>query len=111
MDLDKITLGELKALRGLLETPIVKPVAIENKRAVVVVDRGWIFAGDMSTTADGYIRLERAVHVFRWESIGFAGIITDWRSDKVDIRPVEPVELPADAVIFRVPVAMDWGIR
>lgn len=34
----------------------------------VVVDRGWIFDGDV-TRENGRIRISRAVHVFRWESI------------------------------------------
>lgn len=81
------------------------------KRVVLVVDRGWIFAGDISTTEDGYLRLDRAVHVFRWESLGFAKMVTDWTSSKVDLRPCEPVEVPADSVIFRVPVEADWGLK
>lgn len=81
-------------------------------RAVVVVDRGWIFAGDLGKTADGYVQLTNAVHVFRWEQIGFAKMLEEWRSDKVDLRRIaEPVEVPADAVIFRVPVAADWGLK
>ena len=83
----------------------------ETNRAVLVVDRGWIFAGDLSETEDGYVRLERAVHVFRWESIGFAKMLVDWESNKVDLRPCEPVEVPSDSIIFRVPVASDWGLK
>ena len=41
-----------------------------GNRAVVVVDRGWIFAGDV-TRENGRIYLTKAVWVFRWESIGF----------------------------------------
>jgi hypothetical protein len=83
----------------------------ETKRAVVVVDRGWIFAGDLSTTEDGYVRIDNAVHVFRWESIGFAGMIREWRSNKVDLRPCDPVEVPPDAIVFRVPVPEGWGLK
>lgn len=80
-------------------------------RVVLVVDRGWIFAGDISRTPDGYLRLDNAVHVFRWESIGFTRAITEWKDDKVDCRKVEPVEVPEDAVVFRVPVEKGWGIK
>ena len=38
--------------------------SIVGSRAVVVVDRGWIFAGDV-TRENGRIKLSRAVHVFR----------------------------------------------
>ena len=46
---------------------------ITGSRAVIVVDRGWIFAGDV-VRENGRIKITRAIHVFRWESIGFDGI-------------------------------------
>lgn len=81
-----------------------------GKRAVVVADRGWIFAGDV-TEANGRIRLARAVHVFSWSGIGFAKMLQEWKSSKVDLRAVADVDFPSGAEIFRVPVADDWGIK
>ena len=86
------------------------PVQPNGNRAVVVVDRGWVFAGDV-TEKDGRIRLDRAVWVFRWESVGFDGVIANPRSSKVTLKPMaNPVDLPCDAEIFRVPVSSDWGL-
>jgi hypothetical protein len=83
---------------------------ITGSRAVVVVDRGWIFAGDV-TRENGRIKLDRAVHVVRWESIGFDGVIADPKSKNVTIKPMpNGVDLPAGAEIFCVPVADDWGL-
>lgn len=76
-------------------------------RAVVVVDRGWIFAGDV-TRANGRIRLSRALRVFRWESVGFAGMIENTK--RADLRKIADVEIPEGAEIFCVPVADDWGL-
>lgn len=79
-------------------------------RAVVVVDRGWIFAGDV-TQKSGRITLERAVWVFRWEAVGFDGVIANPKNPKVTIKPLSnPVEIPEGSEIFRVPVAADWGL-
>ena len=79
-------------------------------RAVVVVDRGWIFAGDV-TRENGRIRLDRAVWVFRWDAIGFDGVISNPKSSSVAIRPMPTgVDLPDGAEIFMVPVADDWGL-
>ncbi len=79
-------------------------------RAVVVVDRGWIFAGDV-VRENGRIRLDRAVWVFRWESVGFDGVIADPKSAKVTIRPIPNcVDLPEGAEIFLVPVDDSWGL-
>jgi hypothetical protein len=82
----------------------------KGKRAVVVVDRGWIFAGDL-THENGRIYLDRAVWVFRWESVGFAAVVADPKKAKADIRPLSNrVDIPDGAEIFRLPVADDWGI-
>jgi hypothetical protein len=84
------------------------PTAQPNgNRAVVVVDCGWIFAGDV-TREDGRIRLTRAVWVFRWESCGFAKVIED--PSNADIRPMADVDIPAGAEIFCVPVSGQWGL-
>jgi hypothetical protein len=75
--------------------------------AVVVVDRGWIFAGDI-TRKDGRIRLSRALHVFKWESIGFAKMI---ETAKADLRSIADVDIPQGAEIFCIPVSENWGIK
>ena len=78
-----------------------------GNRAVVVVDRGWIFAGDI-TEENGRISLSRAVWVFKWESIGFAAVIADPSSS--DIRKIDDVDIPVSAEIFRIPVIENWGL-
>ena len=77
--------------------------------AVVVVDRGWIFAGDV-TRAKGRIRISNALHVFKWERVGFSGMIENPKKAKADLRPVADVDLPDGAEIFCVPVADGWGL-
>jgi len=79
-----------------------------GSRAVVVVDRGWIFAGDVTREA-GRIKLSRAVWVFRWESCGFAQVIED--PAQADIRSMADVDIPEGAEIFCVPVNDQWGLR
>lgn len=86
------------------------PTAPKGIRAIVIVDRGWIYAGDV-TEENGRILLTRAVWIFSWESIGFAGVVDDPKSKKVDIRKMSaPVDIPAAAEIFRIPVCDDWGL-
>jgi len=116
MNLDEMTVGQLKEVaklaRGLGSDCATKPKAkLEEKRVIVVVDRGWIFAGDQTTTSDGFVKLTNAVHVFRWESCGFAKMIEDWKNPKVDLRRVVDVEIPKDSIIFRVPVGAEWGLK
>jgi hypothetical protein len=87
------------------------PVASRPKgnRAVVVVDRGWMFAGDV-TRENGRIKLSRAVWLFRWEEVGFAAVVDDPKGSKADIRPIADVDIPEGAEIFCVPVSDDWGM-
>ena len=80
-----------------------------GNRAVVVVDRGWIFAGDV-TRENGRITLANALHVFKWDSIGFAGMIADPKKAKADLRPIADVDMPAGAEVFSVPVKEGWGL-
>lgn len=85
------------------------PPRITGKRAVVVVDRGWIWAGDVEEK-DDHLILTRAVWVFSWSDIGFDGVIKDPKSASVKIRPLPyPVQIPRGSEIFRVPVSDDWG--
>lgn len=82
---------------------------VSGTRAVIVVDRGWIFAGDV-TRKNGRIKLSRAIHVFRWESIGFDGVIANPKSNKVTLKPLADVDMPESAEIFAIPVQDDWGL-
>lgn len=89
------------------------PVKAAGNRAVVVVNSGWIFAGDteqVDTVVGKSIRITRALHVFKWTEIGFAGVIANPKDKRVDLRPCDPVEVPLASVIFIVPVGKDWGL-
>lgn len=77
-------------------------------RAVIVIDRGWIFAGDVERR-DGRIYVTRCVWVFAWREIGFNGVIADPR--QADLRAMNDIEIPAISEIFSVPVAEDWGMH
>lgn len=76
-------------------------------RCVVVVDRGWIFAGDV-TRENGRLQISRAVHVFKWESIGFAKMV---ETAKADLRPIADVDMPVESEIFCIPVHGSWGLK
>jgi hypothetical protein len=93
-------------INGIEYAPVVKNT---GTRAVVVVDRGWIFAGDV-TREDGRIILANALHVFKWESIGFSGMIADPKKAKADLRKIADVNIPEGAEVFCVPVPDGWGL-
>lgn len=92
-------------INGVIYAPVsARPSGV---RAVIVVDRGWIFAGDV-TRADGRIHIARAVWLFRWDKVGFSGVIAD--PSAADIRPIADVDMPAGAEVFCVPVHDAWGL-
>jgi hypothetical protein len=81
-----------------------------GKRAIVVIDRGWIFAGDV-TEDNGHITLNRAVWVYRWTNVGFNGVIDNPKDPHVELRKMgASVEIPFGSVIFRIPVENEWGL-
>ena len=78
-----------------------------GNRAIIVVDRGWIFAGDV-TRENGRIKLSRALNVCKWDSVGFAGLVEN--PEKADLRKIADVDIPEGAEIFAVPVHDQWGL-
>jgi hypothetical protein len=84
----------------------------KGNRQVCVVDRGWIVAGDVSTDeVTKELIVSNALHVFRWESIGFDGVLKDPKSSKVTLKTLPyPVKVPQCSVIFTVPVPENWGL-
>lgn len=84
-----------------------------STRAVCVIDRGWIFAGDIEETHDGiggYL-LRNAVHVQSWSSVGFDGMIANPDSNNVNLKKMDnPVVVPHSSLILMVPVESKWGL-
>lgn len=88
----------------------VKVEKPNGNRAVIVVDRGWIFAGDVERK-NGRILLTRAVWLFKWTSIGFSKVIKNPESGNVDIRKIDDVDIPESSEIFCIPVNDGWGMK
>lgn len=90
-----------------------------GNRHVIVVDRGWIFAGDLSWRSlaiDGdivqnFAILTNAVWVFNWEQIGFNGVLDNPKNEKAKIRELnQHIEIPINSIIFKIPVGDTWGL-
>ena len=104
-DINTIKINEIEYIRAD-SLPPIKP-KITGTRAIIVVDRGWIFAGDVARE-NGRIKLTNALHVFKWASVGFAGMIEN--TSKADLRKIADVDIPEGAEIFCVPVPDTWGL-
>jgi hypothetical protein len=104
--LETVTINNVKYVRA---DSISAAPPNPSKRAVFVVDRGWIVAGDVLSEDGGRIKLGRVLHVRSWESVGFDGMIKDPKT-KVNIKPLPNWDMPADAEISRVWVGDSWGL-
>ena len=105
VQLQEITLDGVRYLRA-----DSVPAPPKGKRAVLVLDRGWVVAGDVETV-EGRLKVTRAVHVRSWSGVGFDGMVANPKSGNVVIMSMpNGFDVPADAELFRVPVADDWGL-
>ena len=96
---------ELDKLRAVTPAPT-------GPREVIVIDRGWIFAGDVKEESNGSLTLTNAIHLVRWESIGFARALTEWKTNKVFLQGIQQVvKVPANSVIMRLSVEDGWGVK
>lgn len=106
-NVETITINGVEYVRA--DSAVIKP-APNGKRAVLVIDRGWVVAGDVEDV-NGRIRVTRALHVRSWTSVGFDGMIANPKSGNVVLKPMpNGFDCPADAELFRVPVSDDWGL-
>jgi|ERR1019366_288615 hypothetical protein len=100
----------IDGLKFVQEGSVKAEPSLPGKRAVLVLDRGWIVAGDVEEK-DGRLLVSRALHVRSWSSIGFDGMVANPKSDNVIIKPLpNGFNVPKDAELFRVPVSDDWGL-
>ena len=77
-------------------------------RVVMVVDRGFLFAGDVRREGDR-IYLSRVKWIFKFSDIGLSAVIENPLREEVDLRDYADIEIPAHREIFSAPVAPDWG--
>lgn len=108
--MDKTTIEQLD-INGVqyIRADRARPPTSSGPRCVVIVDRGWIFAGDVEEK-NGRIYLTRAVHVQGWDGVGLDGALKDSKT-KVRCRKLTTiVDIPADSEIFRCPVDANWGL-
>ena len=79
-----------------------------GSRAIVVLDRGWIFVGDLATEG-GVTTLSNCANLRKWSGGGFGGMVLSPKTSSVVLDPCANVIFDAGAPIFTVPVADDWN--
>ena len=102
---------QINGKQYVLKDSLSSSTTPSGNREVVVIDRGWIFAGDVERCKlTGDLTIYNAIHVFRWESIGYTGVLENPTSKNVTLKTCPyPVKVPAGSVIFTNPVSDNWG--
>lgn len=102
---DTITIDGVEFVRK--DTVAQRP---NGNRAVMVMDRGWVMAGDVEYK-NGRVFLTRVIHVRRWESVGFDGMVKDPNNKNVKphLFPLPDCDFPATTELFKIPVPNNWG--
>ena len=81
----------------------------KGDRHLVVLDRGWIFAGDMTQDKDtGVYTVVNCVNVRKWSQGGFGALSRSAKEAGATLDTCAPIRFRQDALIFAVPIAGDW---
>ncbi|MFQ5471269.1 MAG: hypothetical protein ACE5FA_00095 [Dehalococcoidia bacterium] len=81
-----------------------------GNRHIVVLDRGWIFVGDLvQSKEDGVYELNNAQNVRKWSDGGFGGLTKDPVGAGAVLDSSAAIRFSRSACIFMVPVPEEWG--
>jgi len=76
---------------------------------LVVLDRGWIFVGNLTMLDDGNsYMLTDCANVRRWEKAGFGGLTQSKTESAAMLDKCRPIRFRASAMIFCVPLSEEW---
>ncbi len=79
---------------------------ITGNRHIVVLDRGWIFVGNLEVDGETY-KLTNTQNIRKWGKSGFGGMVLDPKKAEVVLDKSGPLEFKSP--IFLVSVPENWG--
>lgn len=91
---------------GVQYRKIEQPI---GNREIVVLDRGFIFVGNVSNEGENTLRISNAQNIRKWEQNGFGGMCLNPKDAMTTCDPCADVICSVSAPIFRVPVPDDWN--
>jgi len=77
-------------------------------RHLVVLDRGWVFVGDLSQDDHGIFTINNCQNVRKWSSGGFGLLSQSATKAGAVLDGCAPIRFEKSARIFVVPVSGDW---
>jgi hypothetical protein len=87
-------------------------MSLLSRRCIVVLDRGWIFVGNLKEIngGDSY-ELTEAANIRKWQTGGFGGLSRGAKSSQAVIDVCEPIIFSGKAMIFAVPISESWDTQ
>lgn len=81
----------------------------QGDRHIAVLDRGWIFAGNMSLDPETNVyTMTDCVNIRKWTSGGFGAVSQSVGAAGATLDECAPIKFHARAMIFCVPIGSDW---
>ena len=78
-------------------------------RHIVVLDRGWIFAGRMSLDKETNVyTVTDCVNIRYFKKVGFGGLSQGAKNAEATLDKCVPIKFHARAMIFCVPISENW---
>lgn len=93
----------------VIEKSLEECKLVRGGRHIVVLDRGWIFVGDLILEKEDVYILSNAKNVRKWETGGFGGLTKSAKNSGAVLDESEPLKFHKSAMIFCVPVKSGWG--
>lgn len=92
-----------EALQVIQDTINERP---QGDRYIVVLDRGWIFAGNVEPCDDGTYLITNAYNVRKWETGGYGALSISASGANAKLDKCAPIKFKE--AIFMTPISEDW---
>jgi hypothetical protein len=81
---------------------------VMGDKRIVVLDRGWIFAGNLSKDDGDIFTLTDAVNIRKWEKGGFGAVSLGAKSAGCTLDKCASLRFHSNAMIFNCPISEGW---
>ena len=106
--IDDLTYGELKSIAAMFASQPLLPSSIKHGIQIVVLDRGFVYVGDVTIDAD-FVYIENASNIRVWGTSKGLGELVDGPLPTTKLDKVGSVKANRRALIYLIAVkATAW---
>ena len=109
LDLDSLTIGQARAISALFsnnDIPVTPPRIIEHGLQIAVLDRGFVYIGDVTTDGE-WCHIANAWNIRRWGTSRGLGELTSGPLPETKLDRVGNVRLPLRTLQHLIAVELD----